>query len=109
MQIETVIAAMEGVKRTAEKRIAAIDQRLRPELIAEKRAEIQAWLEAELAEGLADGLEAAESARREAAKEDYERRRARGPQEGDWAEVAARSAWVQHEVDGLEVGALPQH
>jgi len=100
---------MQSVIDLAEKQIGDIDSRLRPEVIAERKAEIVAWRRGELDELLQDGLEGFEAERVKAAQADYKRRRARGPQTEDWPEVGARSAWIQADVTGLALSAIPVH
>jgi len=99
-------AQIQGVLAQADKEIARINKKLRPEAIAEKKAEILAWRRSEVEELLADGLLALEKERQQAAKADFERRRKRGPQEGEWPEVAGRERYIERRVDGLDVGAL---
>jgi len=75
-------------------------------VIAKRKTEIQAWFRGEVEELLADGLAEAEAERTAAAQADYKRRRERGPQDGDWPEVAGRERHIERSVDRLEVGAL---
>ena len=105
----TTVEQMQSVIDQAARDIGRINPKLRPEVIAKRKTEIQAWFRGEVEELLADGLAEAEAERTAAAQADYKRRRARGPQDGDWPEVSARSPWVRETVDGLELGAIPQH
>ena len=105
----TITEQMQAVLDQKQRDIERINPELRPEVIAKRKTEIQAWFQGEVDELLADGLAEAEAERVKAAKTDYQRRRKRGPQEGDWPEVSARSPWVRETVDGLELGAIPQH
>ena len=105
----TIAEKMQAVIDLAEKQIGDIDSRLRPEVIAERKAEIVAWRRGEVDELLADGLEEFAKERVKAAQTDYKRRRKRGPQDGDWPEVSARDPWVRETVAGMGLGAIPEH
>ena len=105
----TIAEKMQAVIDLAAKQIGDIDSRLRPEVIAERKAEVVAWRRGEVNELLQDGLEGFEAERVKAAQTDYKRRRKRGPQtQLDWAEVVARSGWIQEDVAGMALSAIPE-